>query len=355
MDSFHRKDKVAENSRMSRQEDSSSITRIGRLVVRISYVRKLQQAVNFLKRNSKRRNFKIFLGIYYIFSFFSVLDIIKIFMDLQLTNVLGIVTKLSFLYNVFFYILTICAGIARKKQIKLFIEQLEASKHRIDELNISRNYSSYFRYQYIASIILIFIISGIILTNIFWFSCLNLSMDYSLILQFYYFENYPIIVMIIIDFTFVFWMRYIKIKFGQLNIVLQSILTTTVDSPQHKRVLRMKDNWEDDCLLSTIYQTYKTNENLMKLKRIKQIHLELIKCAGIINEAYGLQILISMSSSVISIIVLLYNLYANLFVNIFNNWIKGFLAHTYWIFFLISRIFIICNICETTMTEVYSL
>nr|XP_050845478.1 putative gustatory receptor 28b [Vespula vulgaris] len=107
----------------------------------------------------------------------------------------------------------------------------------------------------------------------------------------------------ITDFTIIFWIRYVKILFGQLNAVLQNMLTTTIDSPQHKRVLRMKDNWEDDSLLSTIYRTYKANENLKKLKRVKQIHLELIKCAGIINEAYGLQILMSMSSSVFIIII----------------------------------------------------
>nr|XP_050845462.1 uncharacterized protein LOC127061973 [Vespula vulgaris] len=103
----------------------------------------------------------------------------------------------------------------------------------------------------------------------------------------------------VIDFTFVFWIRYIKIKFGQLNAVLQNMLTTTIDFPQHKRVLRMKDNWEDDSLLSTIYQMYKGNENLVKLKRIKRIHLELMKCARITNEAYEIRIFTSISSCVI--------------------------------------------------------
>lgn len=65
--------------------------------------------------------------------------------------------------------------------------------------------------------------------------------------------------------------RYIKIMFGQLNAVLQSMLTTTIDSPQHKKVLRMKDKWEDDSSLSTVYGTYKTNENIVKLKKVKLV------------------------------------------------------------------------------------
>nr|KAF7434360.1 hypothetical protein H0235_002551 [Vespula pensylvanica] len=261
--------------------------------------------------------------VYYSFLFFAVKDIINTFMNLQATDMLGIITKFSFIQNSFLYGLIIFAGFTRKKWVKLFVEQLEVSTQRINELNVSKNYSFLFWYQCIAGIILIFVISGYIITNIFWFSDCNLSIDYSLI------------------------------NFRQLNTVLQSMLTTTIGSPQHKRVLRMKDNWEDDSSLSTIYRTYKTNENLIKLKRIKQIYLELIKCARIINKAYGLQILLSMSSSLINITILLYSLYANILItNISVNWIQEFLAHFYCIFFLIFRIFLICNICETTMTEI---
>nr|XP_050845472.1 uncharacterized protein LOC127061979 [Vespula vulgaris] len=290
------------------------------------------------------------LILYYSFLFFAVKDIINTFMNLQATDMLGIITKFSFIQNSFLYGLIIFAGFTRKKWVKLFLEQLEVSTQRIDELNVSKNYSFLFWYQCIAGIILIFVISGYIITNIFWFSDCNLSIDYSLVLQFYYFETYPSIVMIITDFTFIFWTRYVKINFRQLNTVLQNMLTTTIGSPQHKRVLRIKDNWEDDSSLSTIYRTYKTNENLIKLKRIKyikmlfgqlnavlqsmlattinspqhkrvlrmkdnweddsllstiyrtQIHLELIKCAVILNEGYGTQILLSMSSSLIIIV-----------------------------------------------------
>nr|KAF7434361.1 hypothetical protein H0235_002552 [Vespula pensylvanica] len=155
----------------------------------------------------------------------------------------------------------------------------------------------------------------------------------------------------ITDFTIIFWIRYVKILFGQLNAVLQNMLTTTIDSPQHKRVLQMKDNWEDDSSLSTIYRTYKANENLKKLKRVKQIHLELIKCAGIINEAYGLQILMSMSSSVFIIILFLYNLYSIGITNKYDNWMKDSCGQIYWIFCFFFKIFAINNICERTMTE----
>ncbi|XP_047344316.1 uncharacterized protein LOC124946920 [Vespa velutina] len=147
---------------------------------------------------------------------------------------------------------------------------------------------------------------------------------------------------------------YIKIKFGQLNAVLQSMLRTTIDSPQHKRVLRMKDNWEDDSSLSTVYGTYKTNENLIKLKRVKQIHLELMKCARIINDAYGLQIFISIFTSTLYITTLLYNFYAILITNKYNNWIKLLYMHFSWVFYFGIMISTKAYICETTIKEVCS-
>ncbi|KAI4479170.1 hypothetical protein M0804_011309 [Polistes exclamans] len=123
-----------------------------------------------------------------------------------------------------------------------------------------------------ATSIFVGIMKSIILTDVIWIPYINtLINDKYLVPQFLYFDNYPYFVTLIIEFTFIFWILYIKIKFGQLNVALKSMLTTTVNSPQHKRVFRMKDNWEDDSSLSIIYRTYKTNENYIKLKKMKCI------------------------------------------------------------------------------------
>ncbi|KAF7407533.1 hypothetical protein HZH66_002070 [Vespula vulgaris] len=231
-------------------------------------------------------------------------DVLDIFKGVYGTDVVGKMSTISFVSNAFFYIITVFDCLKRRKRLKLFIEQLEICIRKIDELNISRTYSSSFRYQCFAGVFLICLIFNLIACDIYWFSHIRLSIDYSLMFQFCYFDSYPLIVTLVIDFTFVFWIR--QIKFAQLNAILQSMLTTTIDSPQHKRVLRMKDNWENDSSLSTIYRMYKANENLVKLKRIKQIHLELMKCARIIMEAYGIPIIMSMTISIIFTIMLLY-------------------------------------------------
>nr|KAF7434350.1 hypothetical protein H0235_002541 [Vespula pensylvanica] len=182
--------------------------------------------------------------------------------------------------------------------------------------------------------------------------------------------------MMITDFTFVFWIRqvnrfiehttiqnlinnnmrfpyrYVKIKFVQLNAILQNMLTTTIDSPQHKRMLRTRDNWEDDSSLSTFYGIYKAYENFAKLKRVKQIHLELMKCASILNEVYELQILISIFTSLLFIITLLYNLCVVLMTSDYYNWIMQFYMHFSWIFYHCIKIFAITNMCQRTITEI---
>ncbi|XP_035723145.1 uncharacterized protein LOC118442072 [Vespa mandarinia] len=174
--------------------------------------------------------------------------------------------------------------------IKLFIEQIESCRQGMDVLNVPENYSSFLWYQCVIYGFLIFIILALTLAEFFWFSETMLWRSSMFLL--FYIDFYPVIIMLITDFTFVFWI---------------SMLRTTIDSPQHARVLRMKDNWEDDLSLSTVYGTYKTNENFVKLKRIKQIHLELMKCARIINEAYGLPILISIFTSILDFLFLHYD------------------------------------------------
>ncbi|XP_035722937.1 gustatory receptor for sugar taste 43a-like [Vespa mandarinia] len=280
------------------------------------------------------------------------MNTVDIFKNAQPSNLARIISAITFIGNPLLYIITIFVGLIRTERVKLFIKQLETCTQRIDELNIPKNYSSLIRYQCIAGIFVIFLISSLIIDDMYWYSDVNLSFGNSLMLQFYYFDNYSYIVMMVINFTFVFWIRYVKIKFGQLNAALLNMLTTTADSPQHKRVLRMKDNWEDESSLTTICGTYKTNENFVKLKEVKQIHLELIKCGRTISEAYGLHILISTAISVLYITLILHSLYGRLISNGYESWIREFLKSFCWIFYFIIQIFVISNICETSMTEV---
>ncbi|KAL2725478.1 putative gustatory receptor 28b [Vespula squamosa] len=291
----------------------------------------------------------------YSICFFMVLSKLDFYTNSLETELLKIISTYQFFNNYCIYMILIFIGFRRRKRMKLFIGQMEICTQRMDELNVSENYSSFFRYQCITYVFLSSLIFYLYLVEALWFFDKNLSSngDYILILMIYYTNYNPIIAILITDFTFVFWIRQVNcymyctrsqyllnntIKFVQLNAVLRSMLTTTIDSPQHKKVLRMKNNWEDDSSLSTIYGTYKANENLVKLKRVKQIHLELMKCASNLNEAYELQILISIFTSILFLTTVLYNMYVILISNNYYNWITQIFAKT--------------NICQTTITEI---
>ncbi|XP_046828205.1 putative gustatory receptor 28b [Vespa crabro] len=87
------------------------------------------------------------------------------------------------------------------------------------------------------------------------------------------------------------------------------MLTTTIDSPQHKRVLRRKNIRKDKHASNDIRKTYKLDENVIRIKKAKEIHLEIIKCARNINDAYSLHILLSTLASLILITITSYNLF----------------------------------------------
>ncbi|XP_035723045.1 putative gustatory receptor 28a [Vespa mandarinia] len=157
-------------------------------------------------------------------------------------------------------------------------------------------------------------------------------------LIFLYVEYYPFFVWLIADITFTFWIWYIKTKFSQLNELLKNMLTTTIDSPQHKRILRMWNNKKDD---SSSYNIHRT-----------EIHLELIKCAKNTNDAYGLHILISVTITFIFITTLGYDLYYFLMTEDYFVHHRRFFIFLNWIFYFGFRIIIISHLCARTITEI---
>ncbi|XP_043487493.1 uncharacterized protein LOC122514623 [Polistes fuscatus] len=181
-----------------------------------------------------------------------------------------------------------------RNEIRRLTIQIETCTRSMDKLNIPMNLSKSFRQQ---CFIVLFVIVNIIAMFIIDFPLLNLSVkSYWKLCICFYLERYPCIVLLVNDLTYVFWM---------------SMLTTSIDSPQHKKVLRInnKSNNNNDLVSSGIYRTYKSNEEVVKMKKIREIHLELIKCARNANDAYGIHILMSISTAFFLITIVAYNLY----------------------------------------------
>ncbi|KAI4479167.1 hypothetical protein M0804_011306 [Polistes exclamans] len=205
----------------------------------------------------------------------------------------------------------------------------------MNQLNVPMNFSKCFRQQcflVLSSGVIVFLT---IITSYRWLLQPNINIQELFV--FIYLERYP------------FFLLYIKIKFSQLNVLLKFMLTTTIDLPQHKRVFEF---WNNDSCVSDIHETYQSDTNIIKLKQIRELHLELIKCAKNINDAYGLHILMSISTSFILIVAVSYSQYYFMKSTDYDQHIFPLCSFFYWNFHNAFKILIVCYVCVSTATEV---
>ncbi|XP_020294023.1 putative gustatory receptor 28b [Pseudomyrmex gracilis] len=168
--------------------------------------------------------------------------------------------------------------------------------------------------------------------------------------------NYPVGLLYVSDASFLHWVRYrnlvySKMRFEQMNNLLQRMLTTTPDSPQHKRVLKMKDEWNKTVTSSA--HDRKNRENTDTMRSVKQVHLELIKSIRSINEAYGIQILLSMTISFVFITSLLYYAYSILWSSKISSDVyrQEMVPVVCWVLFYASKVLIINHTCAMATIE----
>ncbi|KAL2725495.1 gustatory and pheromone receptor 32a-like [Vespula squamosa] len=289
-----------------------------------------------------------------IIFYISMVNVIS-FSSVMFQDESSLLIKLTYQLYVYsdytFYIVTIIAGILRRKKIKLLTLQIETCIRSMDQLNLPMNLSKCLRQQYYIILTLVLILISMIMIDYKWLNLLETRI-WSLLMR-CYIERYPFIILLVTDVTFVFWMR--QIKFSQLNELLKGMLTANIDSPQHKKILRIRNNRKNDSPSSDIHRTYKSNENVVTIKKAKKVHLELIKCAKNVNDAYGLHILMSVSTTFILITVVSYNIYYHIITGVYRTQIYQFVHFLYWISYLMFKIIIVSHVCERTIVEVCSL
>ncbi|XP_035722951.1 uncharacterized protein LOC118441958 [Vespa mandarinia] len=162
------------------------------------------------------------------------------------------------------YVTTIINGFIRRKKVRRFILQMEICTRTMQQLNIPMNLSKYFLQQCYIMLYLIFILITVIIADYNWIKIFGINP--TIIFSFFYLEIYPIITLLISDVTFAFWIRNIKMKCVQLNEILKGMLSTTIDSPQHKRVLWMR-NRNSNSPLSIIHRTDKPSKDVITIKK----------------------------------------------------------------------------------------
>ncbi|XP_047344144.1 gustatory and pheromone receptor 32a-like [Vespa velutina] len=249
------------------------------------------------------------------------------------------------------YVATIIIGFIRRKKVRRFIFQMGTCTRTMHQLNIPINLSKHFLQQCYIMLFLVFILIATIIIDYKWLKLLG---NYpTIIFASFYLEIYPFITWLIPDVTFAFWIRYIKIKFCQLNELLKGMLTTTIHSPQHKRILRMR-NRNNNSPLSTLHRTDKPSKDVITIKKAKEIHLELIKCARNINDAYALHILFSISLVFVLITITAYYVYYYLLTNSYSTQPLNSFTYLFWFFYFGIKIIIVSHICAETVTEIHN-
>ena len=156
------------------------------------------------------------------------------------------------------------------------------------------------------------------------------------------------------DFRFyvsIFVNSFVNLRFNQLNNRLKSMSTMSERSPQHKRVLEYIQFKSFNA--KHIYQS-KTDDDENVLKAARENYHDLITTSRMINNTFGLQILLSVTVYFVLITALLYKTCNIILQNVatqdvMNEELKKSMN---WFIFYMARIFTICSSCANISTAV---
>nr|XP_031837088.1 uncharacterized protein LOC116428957 [Nomia melanderi] len=180
------------------------------------------------------------------------------------------------------------------------IHLIEENDRRMEAIGLSRDYRSVYNYQIrsICCFILIFVCSQLYT----WQRSLAPSLPLYVKIVNCFSLHIVSIICLTTNFTFCFWIRYVWLKFDQLNHLLMKMIEA-LDPPKQKRFLETTDDLEvkrsednDDALL------FDTDT----VKKIKKSHLALIRIAKQISAFYGVQILLTSTIILVRLVILFY-------------------------------------------------
>ncbi|XP_012225714.2 putative gustatory receptor 28b [Linepithema humile] len=305
---------------------------------------------------SKSRQ-KIWSVAYSLFCLVSYCVLMKLTIDylqvyyLNKVHPLGNVTfKAIFYANICLALCLVPSGWWRRKHMKAAMMRITMCEKTMEQMGIQKNYRKFYLDQLYALVFVavVFVVFAAINYEGMFTQETPLHIKIILVLA----VHYPVGLLYVSDVSFLHWVRYSKIRFEQLNNLLQRMLTTTPDSPQHKRVLKMKDEWNKTFITSATQQDSRSKDNTDTMRAVKQVHLELIKSTRSTNEAYGIQILFSMTISFVFITSLLYYAYSIIWVNMNAEMFRReMIPLVGWILFYASKVLIINHTCALASIE----
>lgn len=109
--------------------------------------------------------------------------------------------------------------------VRRFTLQIETCIRTMDQLDIPMNLSKYFCQQLYVILFFVLILTTMIVIDYHWLIAFN-GTTYWIIFIYFYLARYPIIGLLVVDITFVFWMRqvnnliYISKKIKEKEVLL---------------------------------------------------------------------------------------------------------------------------------------
>ncbi|KOC60043.1 Putative gustatory receptor 28b, partial [Habropoda laboriosa] len=227
---------------------------------------------------------------------------------------------------------------------------VESCDQTMENIGLPKGYRSLFLHQVREFGICGFFITLVALEFFYWNLTESMILFSSILALM---SHAPLMLITVCDVSFCFWVKYLKLKFHQLNQLLHGMLTTSPDSPQHKRVLEMRYDSENKKFTSfRNHHVRGSNANANTMRAVKQIHLELIKIARTMNAAYGMQILLMVTVSFIIITGLFYLFYNLLWQDLNTvDFIGAMMPTCCWIFTYTMKIFYVNHACAKTSAE----
>ncbi|XP_043589165.1 putative gustatory receptor 28a isoform X2 [Bombus pyrosoma] len=269
---------------------------------------------------------------------------------ISMLNLSRVAFKLLIYANIWTLSTLIIASRLNAQKLRTLIALVESNDQAMEKVGLPRMYRALFMYQ-----IKIFVVYGFI-TVVFvavtskWHFATSTPTMMKLCLSFV--AHVPFIVIYVSSVTFGFWVTCLRLKLHQLNQLLHSMLTTmTWESSLHKRFLQMKNDFENNKWSFRNEQGSYGNTN--KIRSIKQMHLEIIKIVKVVNDTFGMQILLLMTTSIIFTITFLYILYRIIWLDLtMDELIKELVSVISWFLVYASQILHVNHVCAKTNLEV---
>ncbi|XP_076287746.1 putative gustatory receptor 28b [Lasioglossum baleicum] len=234
-----------------------------------------------------------------------------------------------------------------RQKIHEAIALLDGSDNRMENMGMSMHRRLHYKQQLklVAACILIGVVFVIMSFNCQLVQTAPLRLKLSLGCA----MNLPTFLILSADVSFLFWVNYVRTKFHQLNNLLRAMLPAT-DSASEKGISKMIQDVEEKSLGKEGVHVVNGNANTMRA--VKQIHLQLVKIARIINDFFGVQLLLTMSTVFVFLTILLFFAYRTIFSGYFNNEFHShFTQLLINILFYLSKLFTLSHVCNRTSSE----